>query len=273
MDRTCPRCLKVFKYPARLRRHNAGKTDCTQADPTKRTPPAPEEDITKPYPCPYCNKRFAHASGRSQHKKRCPSKPLDAEVNTPELRELTSRLAMLERALASCGMASPQGASLPAAAPAPAPTYGNPPQINNFGEETVSASMREEFGEVLDRLPVESAGPVIISAISRAIWADPSHPENQTVMIQDGNLYIKTENGWEARTELELYPQMIDRACMELNCYRSYSHPRLEERVAKTEIAFQYEPAAKSPGNAPKILRPLISSNAQHLRSLGVSFA
>lgn len=159
-----------------------------------------------------------------------------------------------------------QGPGLPGPAPVPVPAPAPPPPLRNFGEEEAS-HLPAKIGQMLDQLPRESSGPDIITAVVKAIWDDPEHPENKTITIPDksNNIpYARKEGEWLMQSEMDLYPRVVDQACMFLDQVRDLPHANSAERVEKISRAFIYEARAKNPSNAPGLLRPVLQQNTQH---------
>lgn len=150
----------------------------------------------------------------------------------------------------------------------------NGPQepIHNFGEEDTSAYVGV-LGALLDILPKGTAGDAVIAGVFRLIWNNPDFPQNRTIQLlnkRDGVPHVKTPRGWEPRSEAEVIPRMIDRACDELDTKQDHSLgltpsglKKLHARSEHVSAAFKVEAALKAPENrkiAREMIRPVLYS-------------
>jgi hypothetical protein len=150
----------------------------------------------------------------------------------------------------------------------PAPIF-----IHNFGEED-TRHLKDVLGAILDALPHGTPGKAVIASAVRAVYSDPSHPQNMTVHIpnkRDNVPHIRTPTGWEPRTEAELYPCMVDRACDELQQKQDFELGitpeglrQLETRSALVSAAFKAEPEAKQLKHSAPLIRPALYGNKVH---------
>ena len=134
------------------------------------------------------------------------------------------------------------------------------------------------LGAILDALPRDTSGSAVIASAVRAVYGDPSYPQNMTVHIpnkRDNVPHIRTENGWEPRSEAELYPRMVDRACDELQQKQDFELGttltglrQLETRSALVSAAFASEQEAKYLKNSATLIRPVLYANKPHIQRL-----
>jgi hypothetical protein len=146
--------------------------------------------------------------------------------------------------------------------------------FHNFGEED-TRHLKDVLGAILDALPHGTPGKAVIASAVRAVYSDPTYPQNMTVHIpnkRDNVPHIRTPTGWEPRTEAELYPRMVDRACDELQQKQDFelgTTPeglrQLETRSALVSAAFKDEPDAKQLKNSAPLIRPALYSNKAHV--------
>ena len=151
------------------------------------------------------------------------------------------------------------------------------PFVHNFGEED-TRHLKDVLGAILDAMPHGTPGKAVIASAVRAVYSDPTYPQNMTVHIpnkRDNVPHIRTPTGWEPRTEAELYPRMVDRACDELQQKQDFelgTTPeglrQLETRSALVSAAFKDEPEAKHLKNSAALIRPALYSNKTHVREL-----
>jgi hypothetical protein len=142
--------------------------------------------------------------------------------------------------------------------------------IHNFGEED-TRHLKDVLGAILDAMPHGTPGKAVIASAVRAVYSDPAHPQNMTVHIpnkRDNVPHIRTPTGWEPRTEAELYPRMVDRACDELQQKQDFELGitpeglrQLETRSVHVSAAFKAEPEAKQLKNSASLIRPALYAN------------
>jgi hypothetical protein len=153
--------------------------------------------------------------------------------------------------------------------------HAPPPAIHlhNFGEEDTRHLM-DVLGAILDALPHDTPGEAVIASAVRAVYSDPAHPQNMTVHIpnkRDNVPHVRTPAGWEPRTEAEVYPRMVDRACDELQQKQDFelgTTPeglrQLETRSALVSAAFKAEQHVKQLKNSAPLIRPALYGNKAH---------
>ena len=293
MDRTCSTCGAAFQFPSGLKRHAARKTPC---GPTfqKKT----QDRAEKSFPCSHCGRVFGHASNLSEHKKKsCPAlraKPAGPEKPEPpvnaalekKIEAIRQELLALRTAVVpvvqdnrdqSVGTMNVQVAVINGGQGA---ARGAAPEVHNFGEEDTSAYV-EVLGQLLDILPKGTAGDAVIAGVMRLIWNNPEFPENRTIQMlnkRDGVPHVKTPNGWEPRSEAEVIPCMIDRACDELCSKQDHNLgltpsglKKLNDRSEHVSAAFKVEAALKSPENrklARQMIRPALYGSGARARPI-----
>lgn len=239
---------------------------------------------------------YKHASNLSRHKKSCavgnpagalPLMPILDRVMSAALRALREETAAadLPPAPATAG-----AAVAPAAAAAP-PAIGtiNVSNTTNtyvnifaaphaFGEEDTTY-LKEELGALFDSMPPGAPGETIISAVSRVLWGNPNHPRNRNIVImnrRDNVPMVWTPRGWEPRSEIEIYPQMVGRTCHEIEKAQEHSlmetpegYRRLERRSAHVRRAFDAEKdVVASLMRSQAALRPILQANGDAMRDL-----
>jgi hypothetical protein len=291
MDRTCSTCGAVFQFPSGLKRHAARKTPCGPAFQKKT-----QESAEKTFPCAHCGRAFGHASNLSEHKKKsCPAlraKPASLElpanaVLEKKIEALRQELLALRSAVVpatqivnqdnrdqSVGTMNVQVAVINGGQGAAGQ------EVHNFGEEDTSAYV-EVLGRLLDILPKGTAGDAVIAGVMRLIWNNPEFPENRTIQMlnkRDGVPHVKTPNGWEPRSEAEVIPRMIDRACDELCSKQDHNLgltpsglKKLNDRSEHVSAAFRVEAELKSPENrkiAREMIRPALYGSGARARPI-----
>jgi hypothetical protein len=149
--------------------------------------------------------------------------------------------------------------------------------LHNFGEED-TRHLKDVLGAILDALPHGTPGTAVIASAVRAVYSDPTYPQNMTVHIpnkRDNVPHVRTPAGWEPRTEAEIYPRMVDRACDELQQKQDFvlgetpeGLRQLEVRSALVTAAFKSEQEAKLLKNSAPLIRPALYSNKTHTSSI-----
>ena len=88
---------------------------------------------------------------------------------------------------------------------------------------------------------------------------------------RDNVPHVRTPAGWEPRTEAEVYPRMVDRACDELQQKQDFelgTTPeglrQLETRSALVSAAFKAEQHVKQLKNSAPLIRPALYGNKAH---------
>lgn len=282
-DRTCERCGTRFQNPSKLKRHLTRKSPCVQLSDGEA------------FPCRYCGKTFAQRSGRSRHEvHRCLQKPEDDALAAPgtaaaletKIDQLQQQIAALRPITAAVLAQKAPGACASGTlwdrqqisidqldhsqhihGPVVHGDVHVQVQINNFGEENVEG-LGAEIGSMLDALPESTPGESIISRVLGLIYRNPKRPENQTIRImnkRDNIPYIKTRAGWQSKAEVELYPQIIDRACNELQVNQDFrladteeGRKKLSKRSIHVRKAFDAERASLvDPKGRARMVRPL----------------
>ena len=194
MEYKCKRCYTTFKCKAYLKSHLQRKNTCDCINH--------EYDIDinilldelyqrklndKTYDCEYCNKKFNHASTKTQHKKICKHKPPDEITllkNTVE--NLVSKIEKLE--------AQPKN------------TTNNNTQINN--NISLNGVKLRDFGrENMDAIPQSLVSSLFCELRFRELLAqlhcDPNFPENQNIRIRSikrNTMEIFRNNKWDILT-------------------------------------------------------------------------
>jgi hypothetical protein len=289
-DRTCSRCDIRFKYPSLLKRHKERKNPCK---PPSSAPAkiAVEAAVGVIYHCRYCLQEFRHQPNRSRHERsRCHLRDLEAPANSMESKfaRLEMEITMLKRQVA-LPIQPPQ---LPAATNVDHNTIDNrdqsrtvhtevhfhgPVQINLHGKED-TAHLKEMLGQMLDSLPTKTDGKVVLTKVAKMIYADPAYPQNVTTYIpnkRDNIPHVWTASGWEPRTEAEVYPAMVNRACDELQLKQDFELGytpdglvQLGVRSGHVRAAFDAETEAKDLKEAAHMFRPMLQGNKLLLTTL-----
>lgn len=263
-DRTCQKCGRTFPYPSGLKRHQSRLTPCE----------GPKEKKLTEHICRICGLKFSHQSSLSRHQKNCEVAISDGfETMKGQLEKLKLEMAQLKSS--PVALTAPGGPTL--VDQSDRSTHNNvrvtnhvtinAPGIRNYGEEDVSY-LKGFIGGALDRMTLKATTEQVIAATMRAIWSNPAHPENRTVMIpnrKENMPHIKTPAGWEARSEQELYPEMVSRACVELQDNQDHDDPRIHERSIRVQRAFDGEAALiENPRATAALLRPILQNNKMH---------
>lgn len=204
-DRTCPKCLKTFRYPSLLRKHERRKTPCTPILDVVRH--QLDEESPRPTPgglwaCDKCHRTFARRTTLQRHRTQtCDTgvARLDAMEN-----KLNQILKMVER---------------------PAPTHqfvcGDINiTINAFGKETTEHIGPEVVCAVLNEVICEDGAftKQAIQALVRTaslVYGDPHHPENITCYAptkESADAYVRSCAGWESRMARTVVQDMTDLA-------------------------------------------------------------
>jgi hypothetical protein len=224
------------------------------------------------YVCKECGQHFSHQSSLSRHKKTCQRAAAGGiEMMKAQLARLQSEIEELKTApvVATGGptLVDQSDRSTHNNVRVTNHVTINAPGIRNYGEEDVSF-LRGHFGFVLDGMTLKATSEQVIAAMMRAIWSNPAHPENRTVMIpnrKENMPHVKTPAGWEARSEMELYPEMVTRACTELQDTQEHESPQIHERSIRVKTAFDGEAALlENPRATAALLRPILQGNKIH---------
>jgi len=151
--------------------------------------------------------------------------------------------------------------------------------INLWGSEDTS-DFKERLGAMLDSLPAGASGKQVLARVMSMIWADPSRPQNLTAFIpnvRDNIPHVRTEGGWEPRPEADVYPEMVRRACTELERkqdfelgYTPEGLEQLTRRGQHVRAAFDSEPSTLLPKEAASLIRPLLLASRLHLERMGL---
>lgn len=249
------------------------------------------------FTCRHCGKGFTDRGNKSRHElHRCSKRAAEKQVDigaiveriqerlSAELKDGLSIVSELRGDLQQLQVALPVAAgsiepvedySLHAKAGRDAHQYLAPVQqnsvnvtINNFGQENTEG-LEEEIGAMLDALPPNTPGMSVISKMLGLIYDNPNRPENQTVRItnrRDNVPSIMTDDGWKTKSEIELYPAMIDRACTVLQFSQDFrlgdtreGGVVLAKRSTHVRSAFDAEKASLSdPKAVVKMMRPML---------------
>jgi hypothetical protein len=232
-----------------------------------------EAQAEKQYVCG-CGGRFSWRQSLYFHKKTCTAPSL-------ELVEMQEKVANLEKALAGATL-TPSPPTQPVVATAAPPTivdnrdqshtvhFHGPVQINLHGKEDTT-HLKEMLGQLLDSLPPKTDGKVILTKVAKMIYADPEHPQNVTTYIpnkRDNIPHVWTASGWEPRSEAEIYPAMVNRACDELQLKQEFELGytpdglvQLGVRSSHVRAAFDAETEAKDLKEAAHMFRPMLQGN------------
>lgn len=184
----CERCQKIFAQKGNLKRHLARKTPCK---PTEDYEPPKE----LPFVCEHCGRKFARSWNRDRHIREghCASR----------------RAALVEAFEAAEAQAAPAGGgttnitnntqnntfNIMVQAPTPPP--------RDFGNEDLTYITPEWMKQVLSVIPIrlglEVAAPRIARKTMEAVFANPNHPENVTVVLTTprGRPLIRENGAWK----------------------------------------------------------------------------
>ena len=271
-DRTCPRCGKAFDYPSKLKRHLAAKKPCTALVPPLS------------FSCKKCARGFTTPQALSRHTNhRCKAPPAEecAVGGLAEVSLLRAELAAIKDQLG-------QAVAVPHHADYSRHTDNSvradtlnvqmnvhlppPSEVRNFGEEDTS-HLKKLLGRMLDTLPKGTQGEAVVAGVIRSIWNDPEHPQNMTIHIpnkRDNVPHVKTPFGWQPRSEAEVYPRIIDRACTELQDNQDHELgftpsglKHLHERSEHVAAAFQAEERLREQPNF-KQMATLVRPSLRH---------
>jgi hypothetical protein len=153
-------------------------------------------------------------------------------------------------------------------------TTHNTINVHIHGEEDTS-HLKAVLGELLDSLPPKTNGKVVLTKVAMKIYADPEYPQNITTYIpnkRDNIPHVWTKSGWEPRTEAEVYPAMVNRACDELQRKQDFELGytpdglvQLGVRSLHVRAAFDAETEAKDLKEAVHLFRPMLQGNKHHL--------
>jgi long-subunit acyl-CoA synthetase (AMP-forming) len=192
MEFVCKRCATIFSTKSRLKTHLQRKNICEFIEQDLDRDLLIEELCNrrlndKTFDCEFCDIKFNHASGKSQHKKICKKKPINEIIilkNTVE--QLYIKVRELE-------MKQPVGNTTN--------IINNNTQINNninlkdFGRENMAA------------LPDSLVSTLFMDLRFRELLAnlhcDPNYPENQNVRIKSikrNTMEIFRNNKWDIMT-------------------------------------------------------------------------
>lgn len=269
-DRTCSICGRIFDYPCRLKRHQTAKTSC-------KTPKLEETKLS--LKCKTCGQTFTTRSAHSRHiNHRCKAAGKDEELPS-EVSLLRAELAAIKVQLGQIApVASTNGRPSAFGAVSAAVLHHTDnsshtdnsvradtlnvqmnvhlpsTEVRNFGEEDTT-HLKKALGRLLDSLPKGTLGEAVVAGVIRSIWNDPEHPQNMTIHIpnkRDNVPHVKTPFGWQPRSEAEVYPRILGRACTELQDNQEHELGltpsglrRLHDRSEHVTAAFEVEKRLK----------------------------
>lgn len=127
-----------------------------------------------------------------------------------------------------------------------------PVTINVFGQEDTAHLTPQAMGALLDGLREGAPdGQRVIVSVVREIYGDPKRPENITCYTPNSKrdaVLVHSETGWKSLTGKEVFPEMMTRACTELNDKQDFyaDLELLEERSKQVRAAFDCETQCKS---------------------------
>jgi hypothetical protein len=190
MDFICKRCSSVFSSKPRLKTHLLKIKPCEFIENDLDRDLLIEELYQrklndKTFDCEYCNMKFNHASGKSQHKKICKSKPLDKiTVLEKTVENLVSQIKDLKNQ------------------PTNITNNTNNTQINNV---SINGVKLKDFGrENMDAVPNSLMSYLFMELRFRDLLSqlhcDPNFPENQNIRIRSvkrETMEIYRNNKWD----------------------------------------------------------------------------
>jgi hypothetical protein len=263
----------LFKYPSLLKRHLANQRPCNALVASSVAP----TQTPKQHLCS-CGHGYAHRQGLYEHRKTCTA--LSPKGDIGALIDIVSQQQKQIAALSALPTAPHVSLSV---TDNHAVTHNelhinHAPQIhikvNTHGKEDTS-HLKEKLGLLLDTMAPGVDGKVVIAKVLGLIYNDPTCPQNMTAYIsnkRDNIPHVRTPDGWEPRTEAEVYPAMVIRACSELELKQDFELGytpegliQLEARSRHVRAAFDAEPDVKVPKEAAQFLRPMLQSNKGHL--------
>ena len=232
MDRTCPKCNKVFRYPKYLRQHEKRKTPCSpileHENPGDNLREDPELEKRK---CRFCNRLFASRDSMLRHirtackiapNKKNGDKGMELlyehtlRKQQAEIDELKAQnaemLGMMKQLLAGQqGSNNVQGNNNLIDSQIHQTNTFN---ISVFGHESLEHVSPAVMKRILDesrKLPeLALAAETAMLKTAMLIYSDPDHPENLTCYLPNkkgDETLVHTDAGWEVRpTRLVLPP-------------------------------------------------------------------
>jgi hypothetical protein len=195
MNFICKRCNIVFSSKPRLKTHLLKIKPCEFIDDDLDRELLIDELYErklndKTYDCEYCNMKFNHASGKSQHKRTCKSKPLDKiTILEKTVENLVSQIEDLKNQPINITN-----------------NNNNNTQINNVSNNvSINGVKLKDFGrENMDALPESLVSSLFCDLRFRELLAqlhcDPNFPENQNIRIRSikrNTMEIFRNNKWD----------------------------------------------------------------------------
>jgi len=208
MEYKCKRCNIIFKCKAYLKSHLQRKNTCDcinheyDIDINILLDELYERKLNdKTFDCEYCNKKFNHASTKTQHKKICKHKPPDEITllkNTVE--NLASKIDDQQTTI------DEQQTQINKLESQPKNTTNNNTQINN--NISLNGVKLRDFGrENMDAIPESLVSSLFCELRFRELLAqlhcDPNFPENQNIRIRSikrNTMEIFRNNKWDILT-------------------------------------------------------------------------
>jgi hypothetical protein len=175
----------------------------------------------KTFDCEYCQMKFNHASGKSQHKRICKKKPTD------KITELTNRIDILEEELKKNKMTNINNINN---------TQNNInvtiPKLKNFGWENMDAIPESLISSLFMNLRFKE--------LLANLHCDPNFPENQNVRIKSikrNTMEIYRNNKWDIVTFTKGLTDLLLQGHKIFTDYYNKDKKRiLEEDMSKEEI-------------------------------------
>jgi hypothetical protein len=204
MEYKCKRCNTIFKCKAYLKSHLQRKNPCQfirdDIDREDLIEELSERKLNdKTYDCEYCNKKFNHASTKTQHKKICKSKPIDAQT---QLAQSAAAITLLEHTVENLvSKIDEQQTKIEKLEEQPKNTTNNT-QINNV---SINGVKLRDFGrENMDAVPNSLMSYLFMELRFRDLLSqlhcDPNFPENQNIRIRSvkrETMEIFRNNKWD----------------------------------------------------------------------------
>jgi hypothetical protein len=227
MDFICKRCDQVFRVKSHLKAHLQRKNPCESLhnidlDRNLLMDELYERKLQdKTFDCEYCQMKFNHASGKSQHKRICKKKPTD------KITELTNRIDILEEELKKNKMTNINNINN---------TQNNInvtiPKLKNFGWENMDAIPESLISSLFMNLRFKE--------LLANLHCDPNFPENQNVRIKSikrNTMEIYRNNKWDIVTFTKGLTDLLLQGHKIFTDYYNKDKKRiLEEDMSKEEI-------------------------------------
>ena len=190
MDFICKRCNIVFSSKPRLKTHLLKNKPCEFIDNDLDRDLLIDELYQrklndKTFNCEYCHMKFNHASGKSQHKKICKSKPLDKiTVLEKTVENLVSQIEDLKKH--------------------PTNITNNNTQNNTQNITNINVKLKDFGRENMDAVPNSLMSYLFMELRFRDLLSqlhcDPNFPENQNIRIRSvkrNTMEIFRNNKWD----------------------------------------------------------------------------